>query len=222
LGLKEKDYQGRRCRVLFDGYIEVNMPTLYGEGEKAFIRLQHEILKFSDDQTIFVWQISTPSGSSGLLAPSLAEFALSSKVRGFDSDIPRFPYSITNIGIRTQLPLIPRQDLPKKKDTFLTILNCRLSGETGLLGIYVQREKGEQFVRESPATIVIEEKEILSISKLEVVYVKEAFDYAQRGRYRRPRFLIKTLQSRELGFFSLSQTSPGRVEQPGGSHAKND
>ena len=35
------------------GIFNVNMPLLYGEGEKAFIRLQEEIIKESDNHSIF-------------------------------------------------------------------------------------------------------------------------------------------------------------------------
>jgi hypothetical protein len=35
------------------GLFKVNMPLLYGEGEKAFMRLQQEITKASDDESIF-------------------------------------------------------------------------------------------------------------------------------------------------------------------------
>ncbi|KAF2499418.1 hypothetical protein BU16DRAFT_454367, partial [Lophium mytilinum] len=37
------------------GLFDVNMPMLYGEGKKAFVRLQEEILKTSDDHSIFAW-----------------------------------------------------------------------------------------------------------------------------------------------------------------------
>ncbi|KAH9213242.1 heterokaryon incompatibility protein-domain-containing protein, partial [Leptodontidium sp. 2 PMI_412] len=37
------------------GIFNVNMPPLYGEGQKAFERLQLEILKTSDDESIFAW-----------------------------------------------------------------------------------------------------------------------------------------------------------------------
>jgi hypothetical protein len=37
------------------GLFNVNMPMLYGEGEKAVVRLQEEIIKVSDDHTIFIW-----------------------------------------------------------------------------------------------------------------------------------------------------------------------
>ncbi|OTB10597.1 hypothetical protein K445DRAFT_69936 [Daldinia sp. EC12] len=38
------------------GLFGINMPLLYGEEEKAFIRLQQEILKVSNDETIFAWR----------------------------------------------------------------------------------------------------------------------------------------------------------------------
>lgn len=38
------------------GIFSINMPLLYGEGTKAFKRLQEEILKQTDDESLFVWQ----------------------------------------------------------------------------------------------------------------------------------------------------------------------
>jgi hypothetical protein len=37
------------------GLFDVNMPLLYGEGTKAFGRLQEEIIRKSTDQSIFLW-----------------------------------------------------------------------------------------------------------------------------------------------------------------------
>jgi hypothetical protein len=37
------------------GLFSVNMPLLYGEGARAFMRLQEEITNISDDQSIFAW-----------------------------------------------------------------------------------------------------------------------------------------------------------------------
>jgi hypothetical protein len=51
------------------GMFDVNMPLLYGEGDKAFIRLQEEIIKHSNDLSIF-WNFpSTSPGFSERLAP---------------------------------------------------------------------------------------------------------------------------------------------------------
>jgi hypothetical protein len=37
------------------GLFDINMPLIYGEGKNAFRRLQEEIVKSSDDQTLFAW-----------------------------------------------------------------------------------------------------------------------------------------------------------------------
>ncbi|KAK3671330.1 hypothetical protein LTR78_008790 [Recurvomyces mirabilis] len=36
----------------------INMPLLYGEGSRAFLRLQQEILRYIDDSSIFAWQLT--------------------------------------------------------------------------------------------------------------------------------------------------------------------
>jgi hypothetical protein len=38
------------------GIFQVHMPLLYGEGRRAFIRLQEEIMKTTEDYTLFAWQ----------------------------------------------------------------------------------------------------------------------------------------------------------------------
>jgi hypothetical protein len=43
------------------GLFEINMPMQYGEGHAAFIRLQKEILRNTNDQTLFAWSPSTKS-----------------------------------------------------------------------------------------------------------------------------------------------------------------
>lgn len=59
------------------GIFDVNMPLLYGEGPKAFLRLQSEIIKKSDDESIFVWWIPLPKWT-GLLAPNPSAFCMES------------------------------------------------------------------------------------------------------------------------------------------------
>ena len=62
------------------GLFGVNMPLLYGDGSKAFLRLQEEILRQTDDETIFAWNTGN-CGGCGLLAPSPAEFCDSANIR---------------------------------------------------------------------------------------------------------------------------------------------
>ena len=47
--------QGEDRAYSLMGLLDVNMPMLYGEGKKAFHRLQLEIIRTSNDQSIFAW-----------------------------------------------------------------------------------------------------------------------------------------------------------------------
>ncbi|KAK4236848.1 heterokaryon incompatibility protein-domain-containing protein [Achaetomium macrosporum] len=75
------------------GLFDVNMPLLYGEADKAFIRLQQEIARVTDDQSILAWYGDwfTASDSEDedaivqwdcVWAPSPESFALSDRFRG--------------------------------------------------------------------------------------------------------------------------------------------
>ena len=83
------------------GLFRVNMPLLYGEGKKAFQRLQHEILKASDDESIFAWS-NESLVHSGMLALSPADFSDSGGVvRSALSR--RSPTVMTNRGLRIDI-----------------------------------------------------------------------------------------------------------------------
>ena len=63
------------------GLFDINMPLLYGEGDRAFIRLQHEILQTqAHDESIFAWADARTYHHCGLLARSPAAFALSGNI----------------------------------------------------------------------------------------------------------------------------------------------
>jgi hypothetical protein len=91
------------------GLFGVNMPPLYGEGKNAFRRLQLEILKISDDESLFPWQHERPDNfgrvfdyPSGLLADSPAAFTLSGDITRSLFDQQRPPFLMTNKGIHIQ------------------------------------------------------------------------------------------------------------------------
>ncbi|KAK1753619.1 heterokaryon incompatibility protein-domain-containing protein [Echria macrotheca] len=90
------------------GLFGVYMPMLYGEGEHAFLRLQQEIIRSSDDLSIFSWvdPHASPIAYRGLLARSPADFAdcRDHSWRRSHSAL----CDITNKGIRMALQLVPR------------------------------------------------------------------------------------------------------------------
>ncbi|KAI6082242.1 HET-domain-containing protein [Hypoxylon rubiginosum] len=90
------------------GIFDVNMPLLYGEGPKAFMRLQEEIIKTTNDHTIFCWSRneSVPLKWTSMLAPSPAAFLGAGHYVPADAwDIP-MPCSMTNLGLSIHLPVI--------------------------------------------------------------------------------------------------------------------
>ncbi|KOS21634.1 Vegetative incompatibility protein HET-E-1 [Escovopsis weberi] len=89
------------------GIFEINMPLLYGEGRKAFMRLQAEIMKQSTDETLFCWSSSddTPSDWVQLLAPSPSSFASSSRYEPATMAIAQSSYKLTNLGVKISLAI---------------------------------------------------------------------------------------------------------------------
>lgn len=77
------------------GIFDVNMPLLYGEGRKAFLRLQSEILSQTQDDSLFAWSADKALAKRfpyrGLFASSPSEFAMCGdlKLKHWDLDTER-------------------------------------------------------------------------------------------------------------------------------------
>jgi len=162
------------------GIFDVNMPLLYGEGSKAFTRLQEEILKSSDDQSLFAWNISRNltgpywkgdekaswknKGNllTSLLAPSPKSFLDSSAI------IPAHrsrkhtdaPYHMTNRGLRIDLPLLQNairggaltyEIILRGHDLCYATLRCvDMTQPASPLALVIFRLEGDSFARYQP------------------------------------------------------------------------
>lgn len=126
--VEDRDY----CLFGLFGLFDINMPLLYGEGRKAFFRLQEELLKNSNEQSLFAWGIKSPLQhldmdrkwpvdvsheflrTTGIFARSPYDFFIDSgEVRrvalAFDEELVstyRPPPAIVNRGVRTEFPLL--------------------------------------------------------------------------------------------------------------------
>lgn len=153
------------------GLFNVNMPLLYGEGaEKAFIRLQEEIIKHSFDQTILAWQGPTQRAPllgvrwEGILSRTPEYFANSHPVQLLRGQ-PRFDNGGAEpdgLGFEAMLcpvePLSDRQaesclldppeNITRKEEnilTYLAILHCCADGNyTRRIALLVYKEKKKQ------------------------------------------------------------------------------
>ncbi|EME45884.1 hypothetical protein DOTSEDRAFT_70050 [Dothistroma septosporum NZE10] len=90
------------------GLFSVNMPLIYGERMDASTRLQLEIIKHSDDESIFAWAGEPNIGSSrankyqprgSLLASHPRLFESSREIYRIDR-VSGKPYAMTNKGLR--------------------------------------------------------------------------------------------------------------------------
>lgn len=159
------------------GIFGVNMPLLYGEGTRSFIRLQEEIMKVSDDHTLFAWGLplefshmdqsamqswskdahgpgSSPySQLRGLLANSPSEFATKHDLRSLrvlQSDMP--PIMSSN-GVRIELPVW----IQTKLSCQFAAISCYVHAyNTKFLGIPLSRW-GESFTARSGPLVLLSE-----------------------------------------------------------------
>ncbi|KAF5699708.1 beta transducin [Fusarium mundagurra] len=87
------------------GIFGINMPLLYGEGDKAFYRLQEEIMRVSDDHSLFAWKAIGARG--GLLAPTPAAFKDSGDIIAWNPFTPyNSPFTVTKKGVHMEAPFI--------------------------------------------------------------------------------------------------------------------
>ncbi|RSL50317.1 hypothetical protein CEP54_011994 [Fusarium duplospermum] len=130
------------------GIFDINMPLLYGEGTKAFTRLQEEIIRHTDDQSIFAWSLpiamendfDTSIGMS-VFAPSPKAFVASRDIVPVDTGDESAPFSLTNRGIRINLCL------QRNKGSVYGIIPCRRNKETNLLRIELLELSCNRFLR---------------------------------------------------------------------------
>ncbi|KAF5319845.1 hypothetical protein D9758_018804 [Tetrapyrgos nigripes] len=134
------------------GLFGVSMPPIYGEGStRAFMRLQQEIIKISDDRSIFAW-IAMPSDkheSRGLLASSPYEFRMSGEVKASVPEVlnDKSSYLFGNNGLRIHLPLEPTDSSRFGSDVFLGSLLCQSEKDGSYLSVYLRKTSGQQYVR---------------------------------------------------------------------------
>ncbi|PWY82595.1 CMGC protein kinase [Aspergillus eucalypticola CBS 122712] len=137
------------------GIFDVTMPMIYGEGaDRAFTRLQQEIMKNSRDESILAWGISSPEHylhdskdnktlSAGVLAASPADF------RGCENIVPRMngtrsPCTFQIEGGLVRVDLSLHQD----KNGLFGLLNCGPLKSNTLVAIPLSKSpSGEYYLR---------------------------------------------------------------------------
>jgi hypothetical protein len=176
---------------------DVNMPLLYGEGEKAFTRLQEEILKEDDDQSIFAWTPvltkalpNSPNyvdlrdlkqeGCVPIFARHPRNFAQARDI--YPQDPLGEPTTITNKGVRIDLPILRMESISNEMHRgewmhfFLAVLHCGYFHNTGkhpaiILRRFTSESNSHTYMRhEASGTFVVTHDEVRS-SDMRQVYL---------------------------------------------------
>ena len=102
------------------GIFDLNMDLRYGEGKKAFGRLQEMIISSSTDESIFAWRCDRFE-SSGLLAPWPDCFRQSGSIilRPDKISHARPAYQMTSQGLRFPAPVMLVKDIEYKGPEYL-------------------------------------------------------------------------------------------------------
>ncbi|KAK4227390.1 beta transducin [Podospora fimiseda] len=142
------------------GIFGVNMPMLYGEGKRAFIRLQEEIAKESNDLSIFAWT-ACGSGTAGdgfnfggILANSPHEFERCGTLEVFRNpmELEQSRFSMTNNGVKMKAKMGTSQD----NELILSLSSdIQTWGGSRFVGIYLGRTLYGKFVRLYPDRLYI-------------------------------------------------------------------
>jgi hypothetical protein len=154
------------------GIFDVNMPLLYGEGDKAFSRLQEEIMKEMDDHSIFAWSSDeklSDASKIGVLAKHPSYFRLAASIEPHPTQWG--PYSLTNKGIQINLPLLETD----KPGEHLAVLGCHEENDfrssVGLLLHEVGTEE-RQYVRYHRNTIPLTVEQTAE-AKLQTIFLSK-------------------------------------------------
>ncbi|KAF7549963.1 hypothetical protein G7Z17_g6029 [Cylindrodendrum hubeiense] len=156
------------------GLFDVNMPPLYGEGEKAFTRLQEQILAQNDDESIFAWHTEEPSDGTfyGLLAERPSYFRNSHDLEPASRLTLGERGVMTSKGLKIDFSLHRCTDTPGA-DCFV-ILYCKPPGdlEQDSPVIYLKRIWVDEFARVFPHKVV--SRRFRSVeNETETVFVKQ-------------------------------------------------
>ena len=165
------------------GLFDVGMPLLYGEGERAFRRLQEEIMRISDDESIFVWTIDPRE--EAIAVQKLQEdihvitdidrdsiYAVPNETTGAgnlfaprpscfahcagmlkDPIINRPPYSLTNKGLRISALLLGENGENEEENDLALIPLNCMMGGRSYVAMRVAKLLGGQVVRSGYAVL---------------------------------------------------------------------
>lgn len=135
------------------GIFGVNLPLLYGEGERAFIRLQEEVAKNSNDLSLLAWLSSKNDRTTsfdqycGVFAQHPRDFQALDKL-ALTNDAKFNPdFAMMNKGLKIQTQLTYN----RWNDLYIIKINCyNNKSPHKTLGIFLKHQGASVFARARP------------------------------------------------------------------------
>jgi len=114
------------------GLFDVNMPLLYGEGQKAFYRLQKAILEISSDHSILAFRTDPFMGfffgQSSLLASDPTVFR--DEIHNMQMPTRGTHINLSGTTISIEILICPLERSPTYGSNYLGILDCAIDGDS--------------------------------------------------------------------------------------------
>ena len=211
------------------GLFGINMPLLYGEGRRAFRRLQEEIVRTEDDESVFAWYANPDLPkvllSENIFAPSTSNFAHCGNISKALYD-ERQPYSMTNRGLRIDVVLL------RWNYAYIIPLNCCKTNAEGsvaplALEVHEIEQRGNFFERRECIEMGTALYEAFARSKLAhvrtVVYmltnapeIKMFTQWAELGKKiarcdEKKTEAVEILEKVDSGLMSWAELDPGKL-----------
>jgi len=225
------------------GIFQVNMPLLYGEGRRAFQRLQEEIIKTVEDYTIFTWTAALDSAQSlpmisddqnyrnkSLFARDTADFRRKADSSWTYSDLIQIqlgqsgptaeilvthnePPTLTGRGLRICLPLLHLHN-----DEYLAFTYCKVRSTDEWVCISLTRTQldGPVYTRSTSGrsrTYFIKEDSTKAAFQPQTIYVTQQDPERPAIHHRRFKVLENISETLNYGFRLLSKTQYQEAEQ---------
>lgn len=167
------------------GLFDVNMPLLYGEGKKAFLRLQQEIMKVSEDHSLFVWGFDAPpvtleafaeiawsasfKPSHGLLAQSAADFNICEGIHPIHHLQSEIPPVFTDNGLQIRLPIVRRAGIS------CAVVSCTMDSHLDYYLAIPLIPWGSRYTARCASPVLVR-SDLVKGKSLQTVLVKRASD----------------------------------------------
>ncbi|CAI6338731.1 unnamed protein product [Periconia digitata] len=173
------------------GLFDVNLPLIYGEGHKAFRRLQEEIIRTRADLSVFAWQSKIADKDlppheriRGILARSPSEFSQASGIpASIQSRTPGF--RMTNKGL--QIDAAIGAGTPEALEIGFLPLGCKryIGEDLHWLGVFLMQSHGYVFrvrcgeLGTQPAEVMRNKKLLPSGESIQTTVLKDTTEISE-------------------------------------------